>query len=85
VSIRKRTRSCGGVARYPGEVIVGDDEGVVVIPRHLADEVARNAAEQEIMEGYLLERIEAGAALPGTYPPNAGTRAAYAEWRRKRG
>ncbi len=62
---------CGGVAVYPGDVIVGDDEGVVVIPRHLADEVATDAAEQEIMEAFVLERIEAGAALPGTYPPNA--------------
>ncbi len=76
---------CGGVAVYPGDVIVGDDEGVVVIPRHLADEVARDAAEQEIMEAFVLERIEAGAALPGTYPPDAETRAAYAEWRKKRG
>jgi regulator of RNase E activity RraA len=76
---------CGGVAVYPGDVIVGDDEGVVVIPRHLADEVACDAAEQEIMEAFVLERIEAGAALPGTYPPNAETRAAYAEWRKERG
>ena len=75
---------CGGVAVYPGDVIVGDDEGVVVIPRHLADEVATDAAEQEIMEAFVLERIEAGAALPGTYPPNAETRAAYAAWRKKR-
>ena len=75
---------CGGVAVYPGDVIVGDDEGVAVIPQHLADDVARDAAEQEMMEVFVLERIEAGAALPGTYPPNAQTRAAYAEWRKKR-
>ena len=75
---------CGGVAVYPGDVIVGDDEGVVVIPQHLADEVATDAAEQEIMEIFVLERIEAGAALPGTYPPNAETRAAYAAWRKQR-
>ena len=75
---------CGGVAVYPGDIIVGDDEGVVVIPLHLADEVATDAAEQEIMEAFVLERIESGAALPGTYPPNAETRAAYAEWRKKR-
>ena len=74
---------CGGVAVYPGDIIVGDDEGVVVIPLHLADEVATDAAEQEIMEAFVLERIESGAALPGTYPPNAATRAAYAEWRKK--
>jgi len=76
---------CGGVAVYPGDVIVGDDEGVVVIPRHLADEVAADGAEQERLEVFVLERIQGGAKLPGTYPPNAETRAAYAEWRKQRG
>jgi regulator of RNase E activity RraA len=75
---------CGGVAVYPGDVIVGDEEGVVVIPAHLADEVAADAAEQEKLEIFLLERVQNGAALPGTYPPNAATRAAYEEWRKKR-
>lgn len=76
---------CGGVAVYPGDVIVGDVEGVVVIPRHLADEVAADAAEQEKLEAFILERIEGGAKLPGTYPPNAETRAAYEAWRKQRG
>jgi regulator of RNase E activity RraA len=75
---------CGGVAVYPGDVIVGDEEGVVVIPANLADEVAADAAEQEKLEIFLLERVQNGAALPGTYPPNAATRAAYDEWRKKR-
>ena len=76
---------CGGVAVYPGDVIVGDDEGVAVIPRHLADEVAADAEQQEAMEAFILERIQGGAALPGTYPPNAATRAAYEAWRKSRG
>jgi regulator of RNase E activity RraA len=76
---------CGGVPVYPGDVIVGDEEGVVVIPRHLADEIAADAVEQETMEAFILERIQNGAALPGTYPPNAETRAQYAEWRKKKG
>jgi len=75
---------CGGVPVYPGDIVVGDAEGVVVIPAHLADEVARDAAEQETMERFILERVRAGAALPGTYPPNAQTRAAYEEWKNKR-
>jgi regulator of RNase E activity RraA len=74
---------CGGVAVYPGDVVVGDEEGVVVIPAHLADEVAADAAEQEKMEVFLLERVQGGAPLRGTYPPNADTRAAYEAWREK--
>jgi regulator of RNase E activity RraA len=73
---------CGGVAVYPGDIVVGDDEGIAVIPQHLAGEVARDAAEQEKMEAFILERIRQGAALPGTYPPDAQTRAAYEAWRK---
>lgn len=75
---------CGGVAVYPGDVMVGDAEGVVAIPRALADEVARDAVAQEDLEAFVLERIGGGAALPGTYPPNAETRAAYDAWRKTR-
>jgi len=73
---------CGGVPVYPGDVIVGDDEGVVVIPQHLADEVAEQAVEQEKMEAFILERVQGGARLAGTYPPNAETRAAFEVWRK---
>jgi len=76
---------CGGVAVYPGDVIVGDEEGVVVIPAHLAAEVAADAAAQEEMEAFILERIEGGAPLRGTYPPDAATLAAYEAWRAERG
>jgi regulator of RNase E activity RraA len=75
---------CGGVAVYPGDVIVGDEEGVVVIPAHLAAEVAADAATQEEMEVFILERVEGGAPLRGTYPPNADTLAAYEAWRAAR-
>jgi len=76
---------CGGVAVYPGDVIAGDDEGVVVVPSHLAEEVARDAVEQEKMEAFVLERVEGGARLAGTYPPNAETRAAFDVWRQAKG
>lgn len=71
---------CGGVPVYPGDLIVGDGDGVVVIPASMAEEVARDAAEQELLESFLLTRIQAGARLPDTYPPNPETRAAYAAW-----
>jgi regulator of RNase E activity RraA len=72
---------CGGVAVYPGDIIVGDCDGVVVLPAALADEVAAEAAAQEEMEAFLLTRIEAGASLRGTYPPDEATRAAYEAWK----
>ena len=75
---------CAGVPVFPGDIIVGDEEGVVVVPRHLAAEGARPAAEQEVLEQFVLEKIEGGAALPGTYPPNERTLAEYEEWKRRR-
>jgi regulator of RNase E activity RraA len=75
---------CGGVAVFPGDVIVGDADGVVVIPLKMAVEVAQAAAEQEQLEAFLTERIRDGAALPGTYPPNETTKAAYEAWKEKR-
>jgi regulator of RNase E activity RraA len=68
---------CAGVAVFPGDILAGDAEGVVVIPRGLAAEIAEPAAEQEELERFLLERVRAGAALPGTYPPDAATLAAF--------
>ena len=76
---------CGGAAVYPGDIIVGDIDGVVVIPRHLAEEVAADAAEQERMEEFILEKIGAGARLPGTYPANEETKAEYLVWKNKKG
>jgi regulator of RNase E activity RraA len=73
---------CGGAAVYPGDVMVGDADGVAVIPRQLVEEIARDSAEQEELEEFVLTRIEGGAPLPGTYPPNAATQEAYAAYRR---
>jgi regulator of RNase E activity RraA len=69
--------ACGGVAVIPGDVIVGDDDGVVVVPRGLADEVARDALEQEELEVYLKAQIAAGKPIGGVYPADEATMAAY--------
>lgn len=69
--------ACAEVAIYPGDIIVGDRDGVVCIPRHLAESVARDAAEQERLEEFLLVQIEGGKPLRGTYPPNEETMRAY--------
>jgi regulator of RNase E activity RraA len=73
--------ACGGVAVYPGDIVVGDVDGVVVVPREMAEQVAKDAAEQEIMEEFLAQRVADGAMLRGTYPPDEETLAAYREWR----
>jgi regulator of RNase E activity RraA len=71
---------CGGVSVYPGDILVGDDEGVVVIPRNIAAEVAVAAAAQEHREAFFLEKIRNGAQLMGTYPPDEATAAEYEEY-----
>lgn len=76
---------CGGVPVFPGDVVFGDAEGVVVIPTHLAAEVARDAAEQEQLEAFVLEEVKKGAPVIGTYPPSPAVKARYDAWRSKRG
>jgi len=76
--------ACGGVAVYPGDVVVGDAEGVIVIPRGIADEVAADTFEQEKLEEFVQQEIASGRPLAGTYPPNAATKARYEEWKRKK-
>jgi regulator of RNase E activity RraA len=73
---------CGGVAVIPGDVLVCDGDGVAVIPRTMVESVAADAVEQEQVETFVLERIRAGHAVPGTYPPNDETMAAYELWKR---
>jgi len=75
--------ACGEVAVYPGDIIVGDQEGVVVVPAALAEQVAKAAEEMELKEEFILEKIHGGASIVGTYPPNEETVAEYAAWREK--
>ena len=75
---------CGGVAVMPGDMIVAEGDGAVAIPADLADEVARDGAEQEAFETWAQSEVEAGAALPGLYPPNDETRARFDAWRAAR-
>src|SRR5271166_1513590 len=72
---------CGGVAVFPDDVIVVDEDGAVVIPRALLNEVVEAAAEQEKLEAWIMGEVKAGTPLPGLYPPNAENKARYAAWR----
>ena len=74
---------CGGVAIFPDDVIVADGDGAVVIPAALVDEVTALAVEQERLEGWIMEEIKGGAALPGLYPANAENLARYEAAKRR--
>ncbi|MCI0547355.1 MAG: ribonuclease activity regulator RraA [Candidatus Rokubacteria bacterium] len=75
---------CAEVLVIPGDIMVGDGGGVIAIPRAVADAVAAGGIEQEDLERFLLEKIQGGAPLPGTYPPSAATLAEYEARRRAR-
>ena len=72
---------CGGVAIFPDDVIVVDDDGAVVIPQKLVDEVTTASVEQERQETWIMQEVEGGASLPGLYPPNAENKARYEAWK----
>lgn len=69
--------ACGGVAVFPDDVIVVDDDGAVLIPAAFLDVVLAEAPEQERMEAWIMSEVERGVPLPGLYPMNAETRARY--------
>ena len=68
---------CGGVAIFPGDVIIGDQNGVASIPRAIAAEVAEKALDREELEAFCAELLRNGAPLATTYPPNEETIAAF--------
>ena len=70
--------ACGGVAVFPDDIVVADDDGAVVIPAALLDAVLTEAPEQERMEAWIMAEVERGVALPGLYPMNEATKARYA-------
>jgi len=74
---------CGGVAIYPGDIVIADKDGAVCIPKAMVEAVAAEATEQEAFETWVFEQIKNGAKLPGTYPPNEETKARYAAEKKK--
>lgn len=69
--------ACGGVAVFPDDVIVADQDGAVLIPNALLNDVVEAAVEQERFEGWIMQEVNAGAKLPGLYPPNDENKAKY--------
>ncbi|WP_156884508.1 ribonuclease activity regulator RraA [Pandoraea thiooxydans] len=69
--------ACGGVAVFPDDVIVADQDGAVLIPSALLDDIVDAAVEQERFEGWIMQEVNAGARLPGLYPPSDENKAKY--------
>ena len=76
--------ACAGVLVCPGDVVVGDDDGVVVIPAALVDEVAADGAEQELLDTWAFERVSAGEPILGVFPLADARRAEFERWRAER-
>ncbi|MGD1877745.1 MAG: ribonuclease activity regulator RraA [Kiloniellaceae bacterium] len=77
---------CGDVPVFPGDIVVGDDESVIVIPAHLADEIAQEADEMTAYEDFVSERVKAGQTIVGLYPPTDPTNLErFAAWRKEKG
>jgi regulator of RNase E activity RraA len=74
---------CGGVAVFPNDIIVIDNDCAVVIPAAFINDVLELAPEQERLEGWIMQQVNEGAALPGLYPTNAENKARYREWKRQ--
>ncbi len=74
---------CGGVAVYPNDLVVVDQDGAVLIPQALIEHVLEVAPEQERMEGWIIDEVNRGAVLPGLYPMNAENKARYEASRKK--
>ena len=72
--------ACGGVAVFPGDVVVVDQDGAVLIPQALLPDVLATAPGQERLEEWIMGEVNGGAALPGLYPPNAENKARYDAW-----
>jgi regulator of RNase E activity RraA len=77
---------CGDAPVFPGDVIVGDDDCVIVIPAAIADEIAAEAVEMTAYEDFVVERVKAGETILGLYPCTRDEhQAAFAAWREKHG
>ena len=77
---------CGDAPVFPGDVIVGDDDCVIVLPAHLADEMADEAVEMTAYEDFVVDRVKEGETIIGLYPCTKDEhQAAFAAWRKANG
>jgi regulator of RNase E activity RraA len=77
---------CGDVAVWPGDIVVGDREGVIVVPAGIADEIALEAVEMTAFEDFVIEKVQEGRSILGLYPPtDEKSKIDFAAWRKEKG
>ena len=74
----------GGVAILPDDILIADQDGAVVIPKAMAQDVLESSLEAEALEEWILEQVKDGRKLPGLYPPNDDAKAEFLSWRSRR-
>ena len=75
---------CGDAPVFPGDIIVGDDDSVIVIPAEIADEIADETTEMTAYEDFVAERVRAGDTIIGLYPATKDeSLEKFAEWRKQ--
>ena len=72
---------CGGVAIFPDDILIADQDGAVVIPKAMAQDILESSRETEALEEWNLEQVNGGRTLPGLYPPNEDAKAEFLSWR----
>lgn len=75
---------CGGVAIFPDDVIVADQDGAVVIPKALVGSVTELGGDAELLEEWILDQVNAGRRLPGLYPPDENAAKEFSAWKASR-
>lgn len=79
---RQLAIACGGVCVVPGDAVIADQDGAIVIPAELVEEVVEHGQEQEAFEAWVSKEVAGGAGIVGLYPPNDDARARYAAWKK---
>jgi regulator of RNase E activity RraA len=72
---------CGDAPVFPSDIVVGDGEGVVVIPAHIANEIAEEGHEMNAYEDFVIEKVREGRSIFGLYPGGVEAKAEFASWR----
>ena len=74
---------CGDVAVFPGDIVVGDDDGVIVIPSNIVEEVTEECLQMTVFEEFVLEKVNQGQSIKGLYPlTDKHIKAIFEKWKK---